>query len=524
MEMRMKIHKIIICAAGLSLMSMLTSAETLEEYANKCKQALEIDYIPGFTCSDGIPLTDSERSKLILSSPSGSTTFGKVPTSNPAVNAVFLCREINGSTVFLDGYILQNKKNGQTCFFDKQTNSSVIAPPIDFTTPAKAAAANANWRSPSTLEIGGPCLLCHNNDPFIISDALSRAAKELGLIGTSRPLSEKYHIVETVPETAPKSPLNNGNNYISQFGAPTKGPSDCAGACHTVRGAITSMTTGMPAIPGGHYLSWPTERLMHMDSGKCIHPLYGTATEGNKAVVWYSCDDQNRLKYQFTDTGKLQEKASNRCLDVDSVAANQNVLYRSDCQNAKSFMVTNLGQLKVYGTNFCIEPASAIRTNDTELVLKDCSETSTNQKFTSISLAKNKISQFTSNMCWRTEDGTSYPAPDKRRIVLSNSCNDESSSFKLLENGLIKHIPSGYCVHPSGGAAGVNVEFILFSSCEYEERLAFETTAYGSVKHKLSGLCAHPYLGSPTPAEGTPLIFYSGCNSGSDDRLKFIFK
>lgn len=512
--MKIRFSLVLLGLASASVGS-IGHSETLEEYADKCKQELEIDRIPGYQCSDGIELTNFESTNLIIP-PRGKVTLGRVPTSNPDVDAVFLCRDIktNGTTV-LDGYILQNRKTGKACFFDKKANSPVVAPPIDFSTAAAASLANANWHSPATLDGGGPCLDCHNNDAFILGESLARAASELGLVGVDRPISGLYSIVETIVN----SPLQNGNNKIKTN--LSTGPGNCAQSCHTLSGRYSSFIDGMPPLAGSFFTSWPAGQLMHMDSSMCVHPLYGTANENTNAVLWPTCDYEDRLTFEFTPDGHLQEKASNKCLNVASNVVNQNVVFKSNCNASTKFMVTSQGQLNVQSTNLCVEPEVSTRTNDTELVLKTCTS-SVNQKFTSISIAEKAVVQTSTNRCWRTEDSSPYPASNKRNVVLSSSCNDESSSFALLDNGMIKHIPSGYCVHPEGGTAEQFDNFVLFNSCDYEPGLEFEVTKYGSIKHKQTGLCAHPYLDGT--GEGTEVIFWPSCNDGTEDRLRYVFE
>lgn len=121
--------------------------------------------------------------------------------------------------------------------------------------------------------------------------------------------------------------------------------------------------------------------------------------------------------------------------------------------------------------------------------------------------------------CVTTNDGSATPTMNSP-TVLSDNCNDRASSFRLLSNGLIKHLPSQYCVHPLNGTAAQGVKLALFPSCADEERLKFSTTSEGSLIHQESGLCVHPSGGSANPSEGTSLVFWSGCD---ELRLQFRF-
>ena len=42
----------------------------------------------------------------------------------------------------------------------------------------------------------------------------------------------------------------------------------------------------------------------------------------------------------------------------------------------------------------------------------------------------------------------------------------------------LRHVASGFCVHPNGGAASDGVKLILWAGCD-EERLAFHFVAHG---------------------------------------------
>lgn len=128
-----------------------------------------------------------------------------------------------------------------------------------------------------------------------------------------------------------------------------------------------------------------------------------------------------------------------------------------------------------------------------------------------------KIFQATSGMCFSA--GSESP-PANAPLVLSNSCSDLASSFNRLSNGMIKHMSSGYCIHPYLGTANNNVNLILFPSCTPEARLIFTETSGGSLQNDETGRCVHPSGGSPNPSEGTNLIFHDGCDEA---RLEFSY-
>jgi len=78
---------------------------------------------------------------------------------------------------------------------------------------------------------------------------------------------------------------------------------------------------------------------------------------------------------------------------------------------------------------------------------------------------------------------------------------------------------SGKCVHPNGGSPtpGNGTNLVFWDGCD-EDRLKYKFTPAGSIQHKTSGKCLHPNGGSPNPPNGTPLVFWDGCD---EDRLKF---
>ncbi|WP_438015624.1 hypothetical protein WMF18_32820 [Sorangium sp. So ce315] len=128
-----------------------------------------------------------------------------------------------------------------------------------------------------------------------------------------------------------------------------------------------------------------------------------------------------------------------------------------------------------------------------------------------------KIVQYTSGKCFVPAGGVTMPANDTQ-LVLSSSCSTLASSFRVLASGLLKHVPSGLCIHPNQGTAYNNVGLILNAYCGPEERLSFDVTSGGSLQNAETGRCVHPQGGSATPAEGTNLIFHDGCDEA---RLRF---
>ncbi len=130
-----------------------------------------------------------------------------------------------------------------------------------------------------------------------------------------------------------------------------------------------------------------------------------------------------------------------------------------------------------------------------------------------------KVVQATSGKCFAAPGNQVDPA-NNVSLILTSQCDSMATSFVLESNGMLKHMASGKCVHPHQGTAGIGVTLVFFGSCAPEARLLFQRTPFGSLKHIQTGLCVHPQGGSPTPSDGTPLVFWNSCDEA---RLKFDF-
>lgn len=218
--------RFLVVSILLSYSGFTFAAETLSAYVQACKQALELNTIPGYKCTDGIHIpTLTGRPGL----PSTNNYLGKVETGNPNVNAVFLCRSVNNNTqtAALNGYILQNKISGQTCFFDAKSGqpSNQALPAID-----SSSAGNA-WRQPANID--GRCIDCHTADPFIVTPALAGAFAQLQLIYNGRNL-KNYKVANT--NTAGSHFLGWENVVNNSINSNTN---NCANACHRLAGNVS---------------------------------------------------------------------------------------------------------------------------------------------------------------------------------------------------------------------------------------------------------------------------------------------
>lgn len=130
-----------------------------------------------------------------------------------------------------------------------------------------------------------------------------------------------------------------------------------------------------------------------------------------------------------------------------------------------------------------------------------------------------KIMHATSNMCLSTKNGVINPAAGTE-VVFSVSCNTEASSFVLEANGLLRHKPSGYCVHPQGGTPYNGVQLVVWPACAEHPNLLVDINDGGNIRHIATGFCVHPNGGSATPLDGTSALYHGGCN---EERLRFTF-
>lgn len=220
------------CVALAGFFNASQAAESLTAYAEKCKQELEINTIPGYSCLSGISIPSNNQ----FSFPTSNNYLGKVFTDNPNVDAVFLCRNTTGGSAGLNGYILQNRVTGKTCFFDAKKNESINVPAID-----GSPAALAVWANPKDMD--GKCVVCHKADPFIVTPGLAEAFSQLNLIYNGRNLLTPYHAVGS----------NDQNSHFFNWDleSNTDQSGNCAAACHRKAPSdpITNLTLASGAMP-----------------------------------------------------------------------------------------------------------------------------------------------------------------------------------------------------------------------------------------------------------------------------------
>ncbi len=153
----------------------------------------------------------------------------------------------------------------------------------------------------------------------------------------------------------------------------------------------------------------------------------------------------------------------------------------------------------------------------------DCKKPSTIQRS-----AKGGVIRHNGNNLCLNPEGGGVPTYDTRAVLTSNcSATDPGNKFRMLFDGTIQHVESGMCLHPRGGSSkpGNGTELVFWPACGANSGSAgayirFENTLKDSLRQLSSGSCLHPNGGSPTPANGTKVVFWQGCN---EDRLRFTF-
>jgi hypothetical protein len=207
----------LVAASAVLFASIPAQAQSLSTYAATCAQELGLATIPGYSCTQGTSVPSN--SGFFLSS--FNNWLGRVPTANPNVDAVFLCRDTVNGRANLNGYILQNTVTGNTCFFDAREGATSTVPP-----PTQAN-ANTVWEEPGppgSLAYNGACQRCHSADPFITSPGLAPAMKTQQMQRMGRNLKGAYNIVNSDVSGSLFTNWNADRQLVSQSG--------CALTCH----------------------------------------------------------------------------------------------------------------------------------------------------------------------------------------------------------------------------------------------------------------------------------------------------
>lgn len=204
-------------------------AETLSAYTAACTVNIGLTTIPSYSCSQG-----ATTGTLEINTPNN--RLGRVPTSNPNVDAVFLCRGYDSATNTsdLNAIILHNKINGQTCFFDAKPGTSATVP------GPTASNASTFWADPPNMI--GECQTCHAGDPFIVTPGLVSAMTNQGMLKKGRNLRGVYSIV---------SSSNSSSHFYNWNAERLRSAPSCSSSCHFSGNASPSANLFQEAFDEG---------------------------------------------------------------------------------------------------------------------------------------------------------------------------------------------------------------------------------------------------------------------------------
>ncbi len=102
-------------------------------------------------------------------------------------------------------------------------------------------------------------------------------------------------------------------------------------------------------------------------------------------------------------------------------------------------------------------------------------------------------------------------------LVLNSSCAD---TFTLTSMKAVKHSRSGKCVAPLNNNQGAVIG--LTSNCN-DINTRFGQTASLLMKHVVTGYCVHPQGGSQNPEIGTKVVIHSNCSCHPRIQFEFIY-
>lgn len=294
----------VLFSLGAALPSIGLAAENLEDYVEDCKRELGIAFISGYSCFDGVEAGDTGPETGGLNSVDN--YLGKVKLDNPNVDAIFLCRDVEGAgasaTAGLNGFILQNRVSGKTCFFDAKKGATANIPSLE------SDNADEYWAQPEDMD--GSCEKCHTTDPFIVTEPLAQAFKQLHLINNGRNLLGAYKIVNNDVDGS------HFEGWESNIAFATETGTNCANSCHRlannsrnllIRAAMED-SGSMSPLPGSVYAfdvdsankDWGC---IITGAGKCSWDADDFGSTNNRALSGDVNGDGNsdRIVYSHTD-------------------------------------------------------------------------------------------------------------------------------------------------------------------------------------------------------------------------------
>ncbi|RYY74201.1 MAG: hypothetical protein EOO52_15165 [Gammaproteobacteria bacterium] len=177
----------------ISALPFFAVAETLTQFTTRCESDLELptNSITGFDCSLGTLLPTSKfgaacDAQALLGGVGciANSRLGVKSFTNADVKAVWVCRKYVGVDNTADSryhdvaMIVHNRKNGKTCFFQNNLDSTSDGPTIP---GPKDSSASLVWDTPANTA-GINCIRCHVNDPYIVTPHVADAFNSSRLV------------------------------------------------------------------------------------------------------------------------------------------------------------------------------------------------------------------------------------------------------------------------------------------------------------------------------------------------------
>lgn len=117
-----------------------------------------------------------------------------------------------------------------------------------------------------------------------------------------------------------------------------------------------------------------------------------------------------------------------------------------------------------------------------------------------------------------------YPAggrvPGETHPIVLSKCDKQMGRFRMYENGILQHVSSGMCIHPTGDCSTPedNAELVLSKLCTGRERV-FVINLDGILIHS-SRTCVRPAHGSEAVPDGTRVVVHRFCTAS---KFSFAF-
>lgn len=256
----------------------------------------------------------------------------------------------------------------------------------------------------------------------------------------------------------------------------------------------------------------PNFSIMNSASGMCVHPNGGSASNGTLAILYEGCEEA-RLQFTLTAAGSIKHLGTGMCLHPSGGATNPAngtaLVFWGGCDEARLRFQWQDNQLRHVSSGKCVQTRGFYRTAILEL---DACSNSAQQSFKR-STQSGYLLRHSSGLCLKPLDDVSqYPAMNTE-LILSNNCSlaNPRHRFVFTNEGAIRHVASGMCVHPAGGnAMPINgTRLVLFPLCS-GSNIVFSHSDH-IIRQTSSGKCVHPSGGAAVPASGTHAVIWDGC-------------